>query len=152
MRVWRLCRLAHVAFDGEGARLAGGRWNEKGIPVIYASATLSLAAQELFVHVSPDELPGDLVSVSADIPKEVRIKTLSADELPVGWRRYPAPDELAEIGTVWAKSRETVVLAVPSVVIPQELNYLLNPEHPDFGRIKTNKPEPFSFDPRMWKK
>lgn len=151
MRVWRLCKLEHAAFNGEGARLGGGRWNRKGTPLVYTSATLSLAAQELFVHVGPDDVPGDLVSVSADIPNAVRIKTLSVDRLPTGWRQYPAPEELAEIGTSWAQSKETAVLAVPSAIIPQELNYLLNPAHPDFGRIKTNKPERFFFDSRMWK-
>lgn len=152
MRVWRLCKRAHSAFDGEGARRAAGRWNPKGTALIYTSATLSLAAQELFVHLEPSELPSDLVAVSADIPDDVRIKRLRAAELPKDWRKYPAPETLAEMGGEWALSMETAVLAVPSAVIPQETNYLLNPLHPDFDRIRKNKPEPFSFDSRMWKK
>lgn len=152
MRVWRLCVCAHAAFDGEGARLAGGRWNRKGTPVIYTSATLSLAAQELFVHLDPDEVPANLVAVSADIPKGVLIKALDAADLARDWRQYPAPEYLAQAGTEWARSQGSAVLAVPSALIPQEMNYLLNPTHPEFSRIQTNKPEAFAFDPRMWKK
>lgn len=151
MTVWRLCSRAHAAFDGEGARLAGGRWNQKGTAIVYASATLSLAAQEYFVHLDPAEVPKDLVAVSADIPEGVRIKSLAVAGLPKKWREYPAPASLAAIGTAWARSLETAVLEVPSVVIPQEKNYLLNPAHPDFGRIARGRPVPFSFDPRMWK-
>ncbi len=104
MRVWRLCARAQASFDGEGARLTGGRWNRKGAAVIYTSATLSLAAQELFVHLDPYEVPTSLVAVSADIPKDVRIKSLRAANLPRGWRRYPAPESLAGIGTAWIQS------------------------------------------------
>lgn len=152
MRVWRLCSRAHAAFDGQGARRAGGRWNEKGIPLVYASATLSLAAQELFVHLDPAEVPKDFVAVSADIPESVPIKVLTTGSLPRNWRLYPAPESLPAIGTAWVRSLETAVLEVPSAVIPQERNYLLNPAHADFARIRPNRPEPFAFDPRMWKK
>ncbi|HEV2062984.1 MAG TPA: RES family NAD+ phosphorylase [Thermoanaerobaculia bacterium] len=152
MKVWRLCSRAHAASDGEGARRAGGRWNQRGTAIVYASATLSLAAQELFVHLDPAEVPKDLVAVSADIPNSVRIKILGAAGLPKNWRQYPAPESLAAIGTAWARSLETAVLEVPSAVIPQERNYLLNPAHTDFVRIRSSRPEPFAFDPRMWKK
>ena len=152
MRVWRLCTRPHAAFDGEGARLAGGRWNPKGTPVVYTSATLSLAAQELFVHVDPEEVPANLLGLSADIPDQVRIKELRAAKLPRDWRRYPAPESLAAMGSDWITSLETAVLSVPSAVIPQESNYLLNPSHPDFVKIRVNEPEPFAFDPRLLKK
>lgn len=141
-----------MAFDGEGARRAGGRWNQRGTALVYASATLSLAAQELFVHLDPAEAPKDLVAVSADIPDGVRIKILEATALPKNWRQYPAPESLAAMGTAWARSLETAVLQVPSAVIPQERNYLLNHAHTDFLKIQSGRPEPFAFDPRMWKK
>ena len=151
MIVWRLCSRLHLNFDGEGARRVGGRWNRKGISLVYTSATLSLAAQELFVHVDPDTLPSDLVSVSALIPDSLEIKTISAKTLPKDWRRYPASEELAEIGSAWALANETAVLAVPSAVIPQEANYLLNPTHTDFRMIEVGQSQPFTFDARMWK-
>lgn len=151
MRVWRLCKRSHAAFDGEGARLTPGRWDRKGTRIVYTSATLSLAAQELFVHLDPDEVPKDLVAGSAEIPGDIRIKRLNVAELPKGWRDYPAPESLGVIGSDWARSLETAVLGVPSAVIPQEMNYLLNPAHPDFHRIKILEPQAFGFDPRMWK-
>ena len=119
---------------------------------MYASATLSLAAQELFVHLDPAEVPADLVAVSAEIQESARIKILGATGLPKNWRQYPAPESLAAIGTAWVRSLETAVLEVPSAVIPQERNYLLNPVHADFARIRSSRPEAFAFDARMWKR
>jgi RES domain-containing protein len=152
LNVWRLCASSHTAFDGEGARLAGGRWNPKGTAIVYTSATLSLAAQELFVHLDPADLPPDLVAVSAIIPDSVRVEVFDPDRLPRNWREYPAPESLAAIGASWAASAKSAALAVPSVVIPQERNYLLNPSHSDFSRITILDPSPFTFDSRMWKR
>jgi RES domain-containing protein len=151
LRVWRLCKRRHAAFDGEGARLAGGRWNRKGTAVVYTSATRSLAAQELFVHLALDEAPADLVAASAEIPDDLPITALRIADLPKGWRRFPAPESLADLGTNWVESNESAVLEIPSAVIPQESNYLLNPRHPDFHRIRAQQPEAFTYDPRMWK-
>jgi RES domain-containing protein len=151
LRVWRLCKRRHAAFDGEGARLAGGRWNRKGTAVVYTSATRSLAAQELFVHLAFEEAPADLVAASAEIPDDLTITALRIADLPKGWRRFPGPESLADLGTNWVESNESAVLEVPSAVIPQESNYLLNPRHPDFHRIRVRQPEAFTYDPRMWK-
>jgi RES domain-containing protein len=152
MKVWRICRRKHSAFDGEGARRAGGRWNRRGTAVVYTSATLSLAVLEYFVNLSPGDAPADLVRIAADLPEDLAVTPLDPAELPRGWRRYPAPESLAEIGTRWAEAAKTAVLAVPSAVVPEERNYLLNPAHPDFRRTSVGKPEPFSLDARMWKK
>ena len=149
MRVYRICKKAHAAFDGEGARLHGGRWNRRGTAVIYASESLSLAALELLVHAEPSLLPADLVSVIADVPESVSIESVAARELPRDWRRYPAPEALADRGTEWAKSGRTAVLAVPSALIPRERNFLLNPAHPDFRKIRPQTPEPFALDARL---
>jgi len=149
--VWRLCRKRHAAFDGEGARLAGGRWNRRGTPVVYCSATLSLAVLEYFVNLPGGLAPPDLVSIAADVPDALSSESLEAGALPRNWRRYPAPEALAELGTRWVREGKTAVLAVPSVVVPQERNYLLNPAHADFKRVLVGKPDPFSLDLRMWK-
>ena len=151
MTVWRLCRKRHAAFDGEGARLAGGRWNRRGTPVVYCSATLSLAVLEYFVNLPGGLAPPDLVSIAADVPDALSSESLEARALPRNWRRYPAPEALAELGTRWVREGKTAVLAVPSVVVPQERNYLLNPAHADFKRVLVGKPDPFSLDLRMWK-
>ena len=151
MRIWRICSRRHRRFDGEGARRYGGRWNHTGTSVVYTSGSLSLAALELFVHVDIDTAPGDLVAIQVDIPDTVTIETVKIESLPRDWRRYPAPEALKDIGTAWASKASTAILAVPSAVIPEERNYLLNPAHRDFKRIRLHKPVAFRFDPRMWK-
>jgi RES domain-containing protein len=149
MRVWRLCRRAHTAFDGEGARLAGGRWNRRGTPVVYVSQSLSLAALELLVHADAALLPDDLVAIPAEIPDALKIESVDASDLPRDWRRYPAPESLAERGTAWARAARSPALSVPSALVPNERNFLLNPAHPDFGKIRAGKPERFALDGRL---
>ena len=151
MKVWRLTSGRHTAFDGEGSRLAGGRWNARGTPVVYSSESLALAALEYLVNVDPETAPRDLVAMAAVIPERLAIKKISVDGLPRGWRRFPPPAELALLGTRWADALETVVLQVPSVVVPPESNFILNPRHPDFTRIVPQAPIPFAFDARVWK-
>jgi RES domain-containing protein len=130
----------------------GGRWNHRGTAVVYTSSTLSLAAMELLVHLDDEDLATDYVGIAADIPASVDIARLRDTDLPRDWRAYPRPQALADLGSRWAAAREAAVLAVPSAVIPQELNYLLNPLHPHFKRIQIGRPEPFSFDPRLRKR
>jgi RES domain-containing protein len=120
--------------------------------MVYTSAALSLAALEYFVHLETAEAPDDLVAVPADVPDGVSRARIEARDLPRGWRRYPAPEPLAALGTRWAQDARTAVLIVPSAVIPAERNYLLNPRHPEFAGIRAGRPEPFSFDPRMRKR
>jgi RES domain-containing protein len=151
LKVWRLCRRKHAAFDGEGARLAGGRWNRRGTAVVYTSATLSLAVLEYFVNLPVAAAPPDLVAISAEVPGEIPISSLLAENLPRGWRKYPAPEALADLGTRWVGEAGTAILAVPSAVVPQEKNYLLNPAHPRFREILVGRPEPLPLDSRMWK-
>jgi RES domain-containing protein len=112
---------------------------------------MSLAALELFVHVDIDTVPGDLVAIQVDIPDTLMLETVKIESLPRDWRRYPGPEALKDIGTAWTSKASTAILAVPSAVIPEERNYLLNPAHRDFKRIRLRKPVAFSFDARMWK-
>jgi RES domain-containing protein len=129
--------------------LHGGRWTRPGVPVVYTSASLALAALEVFVNLERPEPLGDMVAIAADIPDSMTIARMAPAELPASWRSYPAPEALADLGARWANEAKTAVLAVPSAVIPQELNYLLNPRHPGFARIRVGDPEPFRFDPRL---
>lgn len=101
------------------------------------------------MHVDPAEPPEDLVASPADVPDSVTISRVTIGDLPADWRRYPAPELLADIGTDWAREGRTPLLAVPSAVVPQETNYLLNPRHPDVKAIRIGRAEPFRFDPRM---
>jgi RES domain-containing protein len=118
--------------------------------VVYTSGAASLAALEFLVHLVPDQAPDDLVLIEADVPEGLRLTTLEQSDLPVDWRGYPAPATLAARGAEWLRQAQTAVLRVPSVVVPQEWNYLLNPAHPDFTRVTVATPEAFSFDPRLW--
>jgi RES domain-containing protein len=149
VRVWRLCKREHAAFDGEGARRACGRWNRRGTRMVYTSGSLSLAALEILVHADPALLPPDLVAIPADIPEAIEIERLNERGLPRDWRRTPAPEALARLGTEWITAARTAVLSVPSAVVPKELNYLINPEHPDFPKIRRGDAQPFSLDPRL---
>ncbi len=131
--------------------MAGLRPLEDNHEKARGTATVSLAAVELFVNLDPDVCPDDLVAIPAEIPRAVRVMHVELGDLPRGWQRYPARVQLQDLGNRWVADGATAVLAVPSAVVPQERNYLLNPAHPDFRRIRVGRPEPFRFDRRMWK-
>ena len=149
LRVWRLttARFAHSAFSGDGARRYGGRWNPKGRAVVYTAGSLSLAMLEMLVQDQP--LRARYVAIPADIPAEVCILAIAADDLPAGWREPAGREALRQIGTDWLARQDGAVLAVPSAVIPIETNYLLNPLHADFGRIDIGAPEALETDLRL---
>jgi RES domain-containing protein len=153
MRAWRICseRFAESAFNGEGAYENGGRWNPPGFYVVYTSESLSLAALEFFVNLETRAAGMPLVAISVEIPESVKLLTIRADDLPAEWRAHPAPLSVQQIGSGWVLGGDSAVLSVPSVVIPSERNYLLNPTHPQFQKLVIHKPEPFLFDARMWK-
>jgi RES domain-containing protein len=147
--VWRLvtARFARPAFSGEGARLYGGRWNRKGTSLVYTSESQSLAMLEMLVQDEPRR--ARYVVIDAHIPKGVSIERIKAEDLPPDWRDIRSREKLQAIGTKWATRQSTAVLAVPSAVVPSETNYLLNPLHPDFRRIKTGRPQKLETDPRL---
>jgi RES domain-containing protein len=152
VRVWRIASAAHAAFDGEGARRHGSRWTPRGVPAVFTSATLSLAALERFVHTDSDLEPIDLVAILLEISDNIAIESVEVKMLPADWRTFPPPPALAVIGEQWFRASRTAVLSVPSVVIPHERNFALNPIHREFPQLSIGRSEPFSFDPRMWKK
>ena len=152
LTVWRLvtARFAESAFSGEGARLYGGRWNRKGVPMVYASGSQSLAMLEMLVQDEP--LRAHYVVIAATLPKGLRIERITPDQLPVDWRDFSAREQLQAIGGDWAKRRASAVLAVPSAVIPSETNYLLNPLHPSFDKIAIGEAEDFITEQRLFPK
>jgi RES domain-containing protein len=137
--------------DGEGARLNGGRWNSEGIPVVYASASLSLAVLEYLVHVEPALVPGDLVAMEVALPDDPALGAVAeASRFPPGdWRTYPAPGWQAELGDMWVADGTFLWLAVPSAIVPEEHNVLLNPRHPGMADVRVIGTRPFRFDPRL---
>lgn len=150
MIVRRLCRAAHRALDGEGALRVGGRWNRPGLAAVYTSTTLSLAALEYLVHLEIPLAPNDLVALTIEVPDPV-IDTLDPATLPSRWRRIPAHPWCAERGSQWLTSGTAVGLLVPSAVIPEEQNLILNPAHPAFAQVQVVGERRFTFDPRLRK-
>ena len=153
IRAWRLVKKAHEssAFSGEGARRFGGRWNHRGTAVVYLSDTLSLAALELFVHLGTGHGSLMFATFEVKIPSGILPTIFQAKDLPINWRAEPAPDSCKDIGTKWVKDAESALLSVPSVIVPVQVNYVLNIAHPKYKKIIVNQHEDFSFDPRMWK-
>jgi RES domain-containing protein len=151
MIVWRIARRGQAALDGEGARLYGSRWTPRGLRAVFASATLSLAALERFIHTDPDLEPPDLVAIGIESRPNLRVSSVALSDLPRNWREYPAPSALASIGERWLRAATTAALSVPSVVIPRERNFIFNPAHAEFDTLRVESSEPFAFDPRMWK-
>lgn len=152
--VYRIVKSKHVssAFDGQGAKIAGGRWNNKGVSVVYASGSLSLAAHETFVHLGYSGIKAKFSYFKVEIPDDVTVRRINAASLPSDWQMEPPPDSTKRLGSDWALKLETAVLVVPSTLIPGELNYLLNPAHPDFERLVIDSPMAFAFDVRYLKK
>ncbi|HEY7390985.1 MAG TPA: RES domain-containing protein [Bryobacteraceae bacterium] len=152
MRFWRISRrrYADEARSGEGARLYGGRWNSRGVRVVYASTSLALAAVETFVNLEPNLIPADLVSIEGEIPDSLSVRKLDPKVLPKGW--YRSRDEsLRRFGDEWIRSAASAAFLVPSAAIRGDWNVLLNPAHHDFPQIQFGSPEPFEFDARMFR-
>jgi RES domain-containing protein len=142
-------RYAAQAFDGKGARLGGGRWNSKGVAVVYAADSIAPAALELLVHLHRHEILSRYRLFGLDIPDE-DLLSLDPRDLPPDWRADPAPTSTARIGDGWAASRESLALAVPSVLVPTQQNVLINPAHSRFEHtLETVEAEEFRFDPRL---
>jgi RES domain-containing protein len=148
--VWRIVKAVYAsqAFDGEGARLNGGRWNSPGVRMIYTSDSLALAALELLTRLNDATHLPDFVVIPADLP-DALVTEIDLAKLPAHWQSHPAPPELQMLGDAWVKASSSLALRVPSTVVPRQHNYLLNPEHPDFGALKISPPEPFAFDMRL---
>ncbi len=150
VRAWRIVQARHAgkAFDGEGARLYGGRWNPPGVAAVYTAGTKSLAMLELMVHVFVEQLSHEYVCIPVDFDAKL-MKSIDRSELTPGWRTYPATTATTDVGARWVLDGASAVLEVPSVVVPEEFCYLLNPRHPDFARVRIGKPEPLDVDARL---
>ena len=146
-RVYRVCRARYARLDGDGARLAGGRWNSPGRSVEYMAESVALAVLENLVHMSRRDFPNGYVCLAAVLPDSVTVTTERDLRLRADLREL-SPQAF---GDWWIDSIESAVLEVASVVVPHEHNYLLNPAHPDFAKITTDPPALFHFDPRLFR-
>ena len=151
MHFWRICRRRYAAdaATGEGARWYGGRWNSRGVRVVYASTSLALAAVETFVNLEPNLQPRDLVSTESEISEELEGR-LDLKTLPRDWHKT-RDESLRHFGDEWIRAGQTVALLVPSAAIRGDWNVLRNPAHPDFQKVKFGEPVPFHFDTRMFR-
>lgn len=151
-KIWRICkaRYADLAFTGRGAQRFGGRWNTPGVAMIYCSSSLALAAMELFVHLEPNLQPDDLVSISARLPQGEPAQRLEPKQLPPRWWTDNF-GPLRALGDKWIRGQSSLAMEVPSAAIRSEWNVLLNPLHPAISKLKIDAPQPFHFDPRMFR-
>ena len=140
MLAWRLCRAPFADLAGEGARRYGGRWNQPGHPVVYAASNAALAVLEVRVHLdlTPDLLPDDYVLLTIDL-REMATEEVAA-----------IPADPAAFGDAWLPEQRTPVLRVPSLIVPESFNLLINPAHPDAERASVISRRRFAFDRRLW--
>ncbi len=152
MTAWRITKRKHArhAFSGEGAREFGGRWNNPGTAVVYTAQSQSLAALEMLVHLDSADLLEKYVLLAADFDRSL-VKVVDASNLPRNWRADPPPAQVRSVGDEWVLGGSSAVLQVPSVLVPGENNFLLNPGHQDLARIRFGTPLAFRFDARLGK-
>lgn len=150
LAAWRIVKSRHAstAFDGKGARAVGGRWNSPGVAVVYASESRALAVLEVLAGLrSTAHLDAYvLIGVRFD---ESFVATVDPADLPTDWNAYPPPSTVQAIGDSWAAAAASAVLAVPSVLVPDERKYLINPAHPAFAGIEIGEAERIPIDPRL---
>lgn len=152
LTAWRLVQAKYsaTAFSGEGARQFGGRWNRKGTALVYAASSLSLAALELLVHLESYQVLQAYMAISAEFDERL-CQWLDTEHLPPDWANFPAPESTKSIGADWIQQSQSAVLAVPSILVPIEMNFLVNPQHPDFARLKVSEARAFQYDRRLVK-
>lgn len=152
MEVYRLSRKKFAsALSGKGAAIKGARWNSVGVEIIYTASNRSLAMAEVAVHFTLATLPGYYMILSIFIPDDVSLQKLNITQLPLDWNTFPHPLITQAIGDQFIADSKYCVLQIPSVVTQGDFNLLINPNHPDFKRIKISSREKFPFDKRIFK-
>jgi RES domain-containing protein len=148
--VWRIVpeHRAANAFDGEGARLFGGRWNSPGTRMVYTSDSRALAALEILIHLTPPTMTHPLHLIGVEIEPDW-IETIPNRKLPRQWTSAIISPATKQLGDEWIRSARSPVLRIPSVIIPQEDNFLLNPSHPALAHLHLVRGTIFSPDPRL---
>lgn len=153
IRAWRIVKTKYIASEPsrEGARLYPGRWNNRGVPVIYAADSLALAVLEIVVNFDADSVEEHYSVFSMQFESDM-VLSPSPEDLPENWDKTPIVSASRLFGDQWVKENKKAVLKVPSVVIPQEYNFVLNPKHPDFNSIHFGAPQPLKIDDRLHRK
>lgn len=157
MILYRFSRKEHGGdLSGKGAELYGGRWNSKGVPVVYCAESRALAVTEIIAYTPPGLIPEGYVLNIIEVPVEnsrsdsAVLYSVDPDSLPESWKRYPHGKETKQIGDALLKERNFLLIKVPSALVTGEYNYLINPLHPDFNKIKVLEVLPFNFNERLF--
>ena len=150
MYLYRVVRNNYLYdLSGTGSKLFGGRWNSPGIPALYTSASKSLAVLESLTNTPPAILQNDFSILILEITGKVLADEMYVKDLPKNWKTYPAPVNLAKMGDKWLLGRKRLLLKVPSVIIPSEYNYIINPLHSDMKKVKIIAAEKLELDGRV---
>lgn len=152
MIVYRLCKSIYGRdLSGKGAEICGGRWNTKGTPMIYTSESRALCLAELSVHLPLGIIPTDFVIVSIQIPESVKFKILNPNDLPANWASIPPDVQTQLIGSDFIHANSFLFIKVPSAIVPDEWNILINPLHRMIHTVHIVEKKPFAFDGRLFK-
>ncbi|MFC5044788.1 RES family NAD+ phosphorylase [Aquimarina hainanensis] len=149
MQVYRIAKNKYIRdLTGIGAKTVGGRWNPKGVAVLYTSTNAALSALEVLAHLPAAYFPNDMEIATIELPDEL-ITEIKIEDLPDNWNEIPPPLEVQNFTMSWITDNTHLGLKIPSIIIPKEQNLLINPEHPDFKQVKLIDVAPFSFDTRL---
>jgi len=152
---WRICVPEYasepdVMLSGDGSYLYGGRWSSRGVRVVYLGTSLAQAGMELLVHLGRADVLNTYMKMPVTFPGEV-VEHIDPEDLPDDWMEASMAPSVQAIGDEWVASQESVILQVPSVAVPGEFNYLLNPAHSDMSELNTGDITAFKFDGRLLK-
>lgn len=151
MIVYRLSRGPYRNdLSGKGAELAGGRWNSKGTAMLYTSESIALCTVEVAVHMPLGIVPKDYHLVTIELPEDVPVSEIFEDKLPTSWKSFPHANVTQEMGDRFVQEGDFLVLKVPSATVQGTFNYLVNPRHPAFPKVRITHSEPFTFDKRLF--
>lgn len=152
MIVYRLSKTAFCDdLSGKGAELWGGRWNSKGLAMVYTSESRALCITEIAVHTPLGIVPEDYCLSTIEIPGDTPVREIKTDKLPADWKSFPHAESTQVIGNEFVRDKQDLVLKVPSAIVPGEFNYLINPGHPGISKIRIISTEAFLFDERLFK-
>ncbi|GAA0727846.1 RES family NAD+ phosphorylase [Aquimarina litoralis] len=151
MLVYRIAKQKYIRdLTGIGAKTVGGRWNPKGVAVLYTSTSSSLSVLEVLAHLPAAYFPDNMALATIEVPNEL-ISTIDIKELPKDWNKIPPSTGIQHFAMNWISENKYLGLKVPSIIVPREQNLLINPLHPNFDLVKLIEIEPFDFDSRLLK-
>lgn len=151
MKLYRLTKAAYSNdLSGKGAEIAGGRWNSKGVAMLYTAQSIALATTEIAVHVPLGILPKGYVTITFELPEEISMEELKENNLPADFSSIPHSHSTQIIGDEFISGKKTLVLKVPSVVVSGDYNFLINPNHQDINKLIIVNITPYEFDRRLF--